>query len=181
MLSLVYRVLLAVVGMAPMSFAILCAGKRSTDLAMGVVLSVASCIAGMLILLFVMRPVVRRLPLAEIKAPVSISPRRDNLFAYGLAYVIPLLFGDSVDAQVITSAVLALLVAACVSSQLTNIPLLLLIGYRFYDVGLPSGVMVLVVSRRPPQALKHGIQAIRVSEDSYIEWEGIPCLNFLRS
>lgn len=124
---------------------------------LGVIKGIALCILACLVFKVWIRAV-SNVPERTALVIVSITKRRDGASAYFLAYVLPLLVGESVS-QYVLWVLIPLFALVCFFAEAeSNNPIARLMGYKFYEVTTPNGRSFLVMSKCEMQSLRDGLK-----------------------
>ena len=158
MINSFYRWVFVFLGLASLSVGLFSAGASDWEsVFVGVIIGVVLCILAC----FVFKAwiwAVSNVPDKTSLRFVSVTKRRDGAFAYFLAYVLPLLVGESVSQYVLWGLVPLFALVCFFTEAESNNPIARLMGYKFYEVTTSDGKTYLVMSKCDMLSLKGGLK-----------------------
>lgn len=163
-----YRFLFCLIGLSPMSIGFLCRKADSfCDVIMGVLFGVAVCIVAMFLFSLWRGKVLREIASIEL-APVAVKKQKSGPTGYFFAYILPLLLATTGSDWLLIAIVALMLLASLKAHEIETNPVVELMGYRFYEVDLRSGITISVLSRAPIQAINSTLRTVQVSDVFFI-------------
>lgn len=194
MVSFLYRFVISVLGLAPMSFAIFVTGANKCSSAQAIILQntsidisdnlikILNISIGFFVALFICATAcfllnllintIRRtgnsllISKTEIE---SVTQQSSTLLPYFLSYVMPLFLGESIEMEFWAFCFVAIIIASFFTTGISNNPLINILGYKFYTIQMKSGVTQLYISKERPQAIINGFNAIIYDENTIIQ------------
>lgn len=180
MISFLYRFLISILGLAPMSFAIFVAGQEEYEVVQVIVLPkiligflVAFCICFIAcwilnLLLNKIRHASASHHIAKVKIE-TVAQQPTTLLPYFLSYVMPLFLGESIEMEFWLFCLIAIAIASLFTTGISNNPLINVLGYKFYSIQMKSGVNQVYISRERPQTIINGFYAIIYDDNTLIQ------------
>lgn len=175
MTNCLYRFLVALCGLAPMSIA-----ASGSDPSLGwesifahLVIAVCVCVIAALSLKCLFDKIRSDGCAMNVSGEmiVSVSQRREGLVLYFMSYIMPFFLNGSTSTRFWVFCIVILLVASFVSSGIANNPMLRLLGFKFYDVQMKSGITQLYITKQSPQQIIRGFRANMFESDVLIQKE----------
>lgn len=174
MVGFLYRALIALVGLTPISFAILCKGNSDdgvVPLISSVVLACFVCFLAHVLLKQIFRLIIRNcttftLDKSEISA---VNPKRSGLQMYFMAYMLPLFLGDSTTTSFVILCLVGLIIASLSTTSIIDNPMIYTLGYKFYEIQTKTGITYLLISKNSPQSIIRGVEGIIYNNDTVIQ------------
>lgn len=175
-----FRFLISILGLAPMSFAILVAkpsSKSSAETSLSAVslnflYALAICAVALIILKLTISLAKNHFNdiFIEESQILSISQRRNGLLPYFLSYIMPIFLGESAAMPFWIFCIVTILIASALSSGISNNPMLYALGFKFYDIQMRSRINLLYISKESPQSIiTNGIRAFQFESDTLIQ------------
>lgn len=173
MTNCLYRFLVALCGLAPMSIA-----ASESDPSLGwesifarLAIAVCVCVIAALSLKCLFDKIRSDGCAMNVSGEmiVSVSQRREGLVLYFMSYIMPFFLNGATSIRFWVFCIVILLVASFVSSGIANNPMLRLLGFKFYDVQMKSGITQLYISKQSPQQIIRGFRANMFESDVLIQ------------
>ena len=176
MTNVLYRFLISILGLAPMSLAFFVASHNNDQLSIiyvgiGFIKGCFICLVACLFLKIIIRSIARGSPIITIQGTniKGISQNRGGLTPYFLSYIIPLFLSDAAKSSFWIFCIISLLIASLFSSGVYNNPIFSFLRYKFYNIELNSGINLLYITKESPQEIIDGLTAIVYEDDVIIQ------------
>lgn len=176
MVSFLYRAVIALIGLTPIIFAILCTQSSNVEvitILSNFAVAFGACFLARVLLIIIFYFIKRncntfRLDQSEI---ATVNPKRGCLQLYFMAYLMPLFLGDSSAISFVVFCILGLIIASLFDNSIVNNPMIYTLGYQFYEIQTNMGITYLLISKKSPQNIVRGIDGIIYDDNTVIQGE----------